>query len=81
MTLYDLMNGTTLQGHIEVKKLDEDGNELKSCFYEYCEDLSGVELPDGWEDYKVTYIYPQKLTRRHWTWAEETSCLVIEVSE
>jgi hypothetical protein len=81
MTLYDLMNGTTLQGHIEVKKLDEDGNELKSCFYENCEDLSGVELPNSWEDCNVTYIYPQKLTRRHWTWVEETSCLVIEVSE
>ena len=81
MTLYDLMNGTTLQGHIEVKKLDEDGSELKSCFYENCEDLSGVDLPDGWEDYNVTYVYPQRLTRKHWTWVEETSCLVIEVSE
>ena len=81
MTLYDLMNNITLQGHIEIQLFDKSGEEKESRFFEHCEDLNGMELPDGWEDKEVSYIYPQKFTRKHWTWAEESSCLIIEIKE
>lgn len=81
MTLYELMNAVTVQGHVEIKLFDERGDQKDSAFYEYVEDLSSVELPDGWEDYEVTFLYSEKLERRYWTSVGHSSLLSIEIKE
>lgn len=47
MTLYELCNNITLQGNIEIKLFDSQGNELESILF-----------PDEW-DFNITYTHPE----------------------
>lgn len=56
MTLYDLVNGTTLQGDIRLSVWDEDGEEVAVEEYENCEDLSSADL-SCYEELAVNYVF------------------------
>lgn len=79
MKLYELMNTVTIQGHVEIKLFEADGEEKDSAFYENVDDLATVEIPDGWDDYEVTFLYSQRFERKHWKYVEQASLLTIEV--
>lgn len=73
MTLYDLANACTLQGNIEIKVFDGDGNELESRFVR---DETGFECSftntDDLEDCEVSYMHATKSL-------DGTEWLVVEV--
>lgn len=55
MTLYDLVNGTTLQGDIRLSVWDED-EEVAVEEYKNCEDLSSADL-SCYEELAVNYVF------------------------
>lgn len=60
MTLYELANNTTVQGNIDIVFFDGNGNEQDDRTFSYVEDLSTYlnQLPEGWEDCEVRFIWP-----------------------
>lgn len=56
MTLYELVNQTTVQGDVRVVKFDKRGNEHILINAENTDDLA-LEIPESWEDLTVKYIY------------------------
>lgn len=60
MTLYELANNTTVQGNIDIVLFDGNGNEQDDRAFSYVEDLSTYlnQLPEGWEDCEVRFIWP-----------------------
>lgn len=60
MTLYELVNNTTIQGNVDITYFEGNGNEQGDMTFSYVEDLSGHlgELPEGWEDCEVRFIWP-----------------------
>ena len=75
MTFYELTSTLTLQGNIEVKVFDTEGNEQESrCFRDLSDfDCTCTDTNDL-EDYEVTYIYTTKS-------ADGEAWLVVEVAE
>ena len=71
MTLYELVNNTTIQSNVAIIPMDEDGNELGGFHIDFTEDLAYAGWPEEWEDYEVTYIYASPSTHE----------LVIEIRE
>lgn len=66
MTLYELVNNTTIQGEINIVYFE--GEQEKDSKALYCvEDLSMRlwHLPEGWEDLEVKYIFSDKYGRLH----------------
>lgn len=56
MTLYELVNQTTVQGDVRVSKFDEEANEIILLNAQGTDDLAD-ELPEEYEDLTVKYIY------------------------
>lgn len=73
MTLYELMNGLTLQGNIEIKVFDEADNEKETRCFRDMGDLIGAPT-DDLEDLEVTYMYATK-------GPDGTEWMVIELKE
>lgn len=61
MTLYELCDNITIQGNIELKVFDQEGNELDSYFFrdEYEFNITYTEHTEL-EDLPVSYMYTQK---------------------
>lgn len=58
MSLYELMNNTTIQGHVRIVVFDHDGSRIEDEKYmRYVDDLAYEELPEGWEDMTVEFLY------------------------
>lgn len=63
MTLYELMNNTTIQGDVYIQPYDKAGRELVGDGFSVkgTEDLSGScggkDWVEDWEEYEVNYIY------------------------
>lgn len=74
MTLYELMNNTTIQGDVCIQPFDVDGRELDSFFVKMTDDLAfscgGDDWVVDWEEWKVSYIY-----------VNMSGVLVIEIQE
>lgn len=71
MTLYELVNNTTIQSNVTIIPTDKDGNELEHFHVDFTDDLAYAGWPGDWEDYEVTYIYASHSTHE----------LVIEIRE
>ena len=71
MTLYELVQNTTIQSDVDIIPMDKDGNELDHFHTDFTEDLAYAGWPDDWEDYEVVYIYVSPSTHN----------LVIEIRE
>ena len=56
MTLYELVNQTTVQGDVRVSKFGENGAEDYLLSAQGTDDLA-AELPEEYEDLTVKYIY------------------------
>ncbi len=60
MTLYELMNSTTIQGDVCIQPFDADGRELDGFYVKNTEDLAyacgGEDWNEDWEEWKVNYI-------------------------
>lgn len=58
MTLYELANNTSIQGNIDVC-LFRGEEEVNCKTFDHVDDLSLYlsELPEGWEDLDVGYIF------------------------
>lgn len=58
MTLYELANNTSVQGNIDVC-LFRGEEEVNCKTFDHVDDLSLYlsELPEGWEDLDVRYIF------------------------
>ena len=74
MTLYELINNTTIQGNVFIQPFDADGRELDGFSVKNTEDLAaacgGKDWIDEWDDWKVNYIY-----------ANIAGIIVIEIQE
>ena len=57
MTLYELVNNTTIQSNVTIIPTDKDGNELEHFHVDFTDDLAYAGWPGDWEDYEVVYIY------------------------
>ena len=61
MTLYELVNNTTIQGNVFIQPFDTDGRELDGFSVKDTEDLSGScggkDWVDEWDEWEVNYIY------------------------
>ncbi len=58
MTLYELMNNTTIQGDVKIRVFNEkDYEEVGMKLLKGIDDLSVEPLPEEWEDLEVRYIY------------------------
>ena len=59
MTLYELMNNTTIQGDVKIRVFKDDGNydEVAMKRFGCVDDLSYEEIPEEWEDLEVRYLY------------------------
>lgn len=59
MSLFELVNNTTIQGDVKIRVFNADGDEIDSKELHYMDDLSmpSVELPEEWEDMEVRYMY------------------------
>lgn len=57
MTLYELVNNTTIQSNVTIIPTDKDGNELEHFHVDFTDDLAYAGWPGDWEDYEVGYIY------------------------
>lgn len=58
MSLDELMNNTTVQGHVKIRVFNaETGEEIVMRLFKYVDDLSGEDIPEEWEDLEVRYIY------------------------
>lgn len=71
MTLYDLMSSMTLQGNIEVRVMNDDGEAVKTEYFESVDDLECCEIfrLEDMENLEVKYMYA------------ENACMVIELEE
>ena len=56
MTLYELVNQTTIQGDVRVSKFDENGFEIILLNAQGTDDLAS-ELPEEYEELTVKYIF------------------------
>ncbi|MBO5969204.1 MAG: hypothetical protein J6S14_11985 [Clostridia bacterium] len=56
MTLYELINNTTIQGNVDITCF-VDGIETDSETFLHTDDLASVSFPEEWEDYEVKYIW------------------------
>ena len=56
MTLYELMHNTTVQGDIRISTW-VDGEEKDALYLKNCDDLNCPEIPDGWEDREVFFLF------------------------
>ena len=70
MTLYELVNSTTIQGDVTISPRDIQGNEIGNFYVKGTYDLACAGWNDDWEDWTVTYIY-----------VDEWHNLVIEIKE
>lgn len=57
MTLYELVQNTTIQSDVDIIPMDKDGNELDHFHVDSTDDLAYAGWPDEWEDFEVKYIY------------------------
>ena len=73
MTLYDLVNSMTIQGNIEIRVFNEDGDETTYRTFCNVDDLSVCDL-DAVENMRVTYMYSIGNSRGN-------SSLIIELQE
>ena len=71
MTLYDLMNNMTLQGNIEVRVMNDDGEAVKTEYFDSVDDLECCEIfrLEDMENLEVQYMYA------------ENACMVIELEK
>lgn len=75
MTLYDLTNSLALQGNIEIKVFDSEGNEKETRCFRDAESFScNCTDTNDLEDHEVIYMYATKS-------ADGTAWMVIEVTE
>ena len=56
MTLYELVNSTTIQGNIRVSMWEDDEERIIST-WENCEELFSGEIEDEWMGLVVDYIF------------------------
>lgn len=74
MTFYELTTTITLQGNIEVKIFNNQGDEIENRFFRDLDDFNiNCTDTDDLEDCEVTYIYCTKS-------ADGTPWLTIEVA-
>ena len=79
MTLYDLVNATTVCGSfIEIRVFDEAGNQLKSEWFEHVDDLSGEDI-DEYEDLRINYIFSEGFVRYYPNSTKNCAMTVIEL--
>jgi len=78
MTLYDLINATTVQGNAVELKVFKDGEETSSASFTYVDDLSSEDI-EQYEDMRVLYIYAYTYTKYYPNSTKECACLVIEL--
>lgn len=57
MTLYELMNNTTIQGDVCIQPYDKDGRELPAFYVKNTDDAAYSGWDMEWEDWEVRYIY------------------------
>lgn len=61
MTLYELMNNTTIQGDVLIQPYDVDGRVLDGFCVKCTADLSGAcsgaDWQEEWDEWEVNYIY------------------------
>ena len=61
MTLYELVNNTTIQGNVFIQPFDADGRELDGFSVKNTEDLAaacgGKDWIEDWDEWQVNYIY------------------------
>jgi hypothetical protein len=57
MTLYDLINDTTIQGNVQVSTFDNHGNEVVLRKVWNTDDLSWGERLEKWENREVVYMF------------------------
>ena len=71
MTLYDLMSSTTMQGDIDIRVVNDDGDIVDSEYYDSVDDLRYCEIDhlEDMENLEVKYIYAGDY------------CMVIELEE
>jgi hypothetical protein len=71
MTLYDLMSSMTLQGNIEIRVMNDDGEAVKTEYFDSVDDLECCEIfrLEDMENLEVQYMYA------------ENACMVIELEE
>lgn len=83
MTLYDLMSNMTLQGNIEIRVMNEDGEAVKTEYFESVDDLECCEISrlEDMENLEVNYIYTETFTKRYPNSAKTCACMVIELEE
>lgn len=75
MTLYELTNTVTVQGNIEIRIFDTNGNEKESRYFRDQDDFNTrYEDSDDLDDFTITYIY-------HSRGYDGTPWLVIEITE
>ena len=71
MTLYELVNNTTIQGNAMILPFNMNGDELAPILINDADDVAGYSGEyDDYEDWEVTFIYVDRLKN-----------LVIEVQE
>ena len=82
MTLYDLVNATTIQGEfIEIRVYEEDGtDEVKSQDYQYVDDLAYEDI-DEYEDMEIRFIYSSAFVRYYPHGTRNCSELIIELEK
>ena len=58
ITLYDLMQNTTVQGDVRIRVYKDDSyEEIAMKLFRNVDDLSGEDIPEDWEDLEVRYIF------------------------
>lgn len=57
MTLYELMNNTTIQGDVKIRVFNSEDDEVATKRFYGVGDLSVEDIPEEWEDLEVRYIY------------------------
>lgn len=83
MTLYDLMSNMTLQGNIEVRVMNDDGEAVKTEYFDSVDDLECCEISrlEDMENLEVKYMYAETFTRRYPNSTKTVACMVIELEE
>lgn len=84
MTLYDLMSAMTLQGDIDVRVMNDDGETVKEEYFECVDDLEMCEISrlEDMENLEVKYMYPEIFTKHYYpNGANTRACMVIELEE
>lgn len=58
ITLYDLMQNTTVQGDVRIRVFKDDSyDEIAMKLFRNVDDLNGEDIPPEWEDLEVRYIF------------------------